>query len=208
MSIVGYNGGYISGNGFIKYTTNSGGGNTVTVLNGSFASRVINVGYYGYAGNQAGISAQTIDNWYCYTPNTSSYNVILYNNSLNTEKFIFPNTYANIVAFQFYNSTGILYISQDITFTQAGIYALSFYAAGRNTYYDTIQKLSAFIDSTQVITDWTATANGVATLLSASFTVTAAGTHTLKIQSTAASNTGDSSIGVTGINITPIVKPS
>ena len=129
----------------------------------------------------------------------------IYYCSLWSAYYTFPSQYTYNVDFQFYLNTGTMYMTQSITFPANGTYILTLWATpfGQNLY-NTNQKLSAYIDSTQVITNWTGvTSSGVVIaqlLTSIPFTVTA-GTHTLKLQSDCLTNTINSTIEVTGINI-------
>lgn len=164
--------------------------------NGNASGNTYIVGIYN-----SNLASRTIYNWNFNTDTpTKSIIAIFYGHDPNT--FNLPAQYNYGCYIQNYNGSGTNYISQNINFPQAGTYTLSFYAGGRNTNYSTAQSLSAYIDTTQVITNTTFTANGTAILLtSSSFTVTA-GTHTIKIQTVCSSTNVDTSIFLSGFTIT------
>jgi hypothetical protein len=179
----------------------------VTITNNNFTSSIA----------QGGIGSTTQNGWTfsCSVAN-SSISIVPNINGYFETNWTFPSQYAYSVFIQFQSSVGTTSMSQSVTFPKDGTYVLTLWAAPRGqgpdtvSVYNGIQTLSAFIDSTQVITDWkgvgSSTGSGVAAslLTSSAFTVTA-GTHTLRIQSySGATNTTDTTIVVTGININNI----
>lgn len=206
MSIYGFKDGKMSGNGYMSYVAKSGvvANQPITILNPKFETPGGFSDYLGIVGSiNSGLTSTTIYNWNFYLGNSIN-NIYILNtkSTFGLSCYSLPSQYNYACVFQNYFASGTNYISQDVTFPQAGTYKLSFYAAGRITYYNTAQTLSAFIDTTQVITNWTATANGASTLVTSSPITVTAGTHTLKIQMNCSSSTVDTAISVTGFTIT------